>query len=110
MTKLSSLVIGATLALSTVALAHAAPAVTGSWKLSVGVNDAPCVMTLNDAGSVNSSSECDQNLYGVAHWRAVGPSLELYSPNGELLALLNARGDSYLGKRTSDGRKVELDR
>ncbi|MGD0191090.1 MAG: AprI/Inh family metalloprotease inhibitor [Rhizomicrobium sp.] len=110
MTKLSSLLIGATLALSTVALAHAAPAVTGSWKLSVGVNDAPCLLTLTDAGGVSSSSDCDQNLAGVTHWKAIGPSLQLYSPNGELLAMLNARGDSFYGTRTADGRRVELDR
>ena len=46
MTKISSLAIGALLALSTVALARAEEPVTGVWKLSIGVNDDPCTLTL----------------------------------------------------------------
>ncbi len=110
MTKLSSLLVGMTLALSTVALAHAAPAVTGTWKLSVGANDAPCTLTLADTGSATPSPDCDHNASTITSWKTVGTNLQLYSPNGELIAYLNPRGDAYMGSRTADGRRVELDR
>lgn len=110
MTKLSSLALGAALALSTVALAHADPAVTGTWKLSVGVNDAPCTLTLADSGSASPSSDCDRSLSSIGYWKTVGPSLELYAPGGELVAWLKPKGDSFAGSRTSDGRRVALDR
>lgn len=109
MTKLNSLALGAMLALSTVALAHADPAVTGAWKVSVGLNDAPCTLNLADAGAA-STSDCDAGVASINHWKAVGSSLQLYSPNGELVAWLKPKGDTYTGSRISDGRKIELDR
>ena len=110
MTKLSSIVLGATLAFSTVAFAHADPAVTGTWKLSVGANDAPCTLTLADSGNASPSSDCDRNISAIGYWKTVGPSLELYAPGGELVAWLKPKGDSFTGSRTSDGRRVALDR
>lgn len=110
MTKISSLLLGAGLALSTIALAHADPAVTGSWKMSVGVNDAPCTLTLADAGTVSAASDCDTGFSTINHWKTVGSSLQLYSPSGELVAWLKPKGDSYAGTRIADGRKLALDR
>ena len=46
MAKLTSVALGFGVALASIALAHADPAATGAWKLSVGVNDDPCVVTL----------------------------------------------------------------
>jgi hypothetical protein len=110
MMKINSLVLGAALALSTVAIAHAAPAVAGTWKLSVGAYDAPCTLTLADAGSATPSADCGAQLSSIGYWKTVGPSLELYAPGGELVAYLKPKGDAYAGQRTSDGRRVELDR
>ena len=116
MTKISALAIGAALALSTVALAHADDALTGTWKLSVGANDAPCTLTLTaddsvgTAGAVTPGSDCDAGLSTIGHWKSVGTGLQLYSPSGELVAWLKAKGDSYQGSRLSDGRKVALNR
>jgi hypothetical protein len=110
MTKISSLALGAALALSTVAIAHADPAVTGTWKLTVGVNDAPCTLTLAEAGNATPSADCGSGLSSIGYWKSVGPSLQLYAPGGELVAWLKPKGEAYAGTRTSDGRRVELDR
>jgi|HubBroStandDraft_6_1064221.scaffolds.fasta_scaffold90894_3 hypothetical protein len=110
MTKISSLALGAALALSTVAFAHADPAVTGTWKLTVGVNDAPCTLTLAEAGIATPSADCGSGLASIGYWKSVGPSLQLYAPGGELVAWLKPKGEAYAGTRTSDGRRVELDR
>ena len=110
MTKLSSLALGAGIALASITLAHADP-VTGAWKLSVGVNDDPCTVTLtadtaSDAGTGASSGDC--NGVSVAHWRSSGSSLQLMSANGELIAWLHPKDGGYQGKRVSDGRLVAL--
>ncbi|HEY5048296.1 MAG TPA: AprI/Inh family metalloprotease inhibitor [Rhizomicrobium sp.] len=110
MSRISSLVLGTALALSTIALAHADPAVSGTWKLSVGANDAPCTLTLADAGAASPSPDCTGDISTIGSWKTVGPSLQLYSPGGELVAWLNPKGDTFAGTRTSDGRKVALDR
>jgi hypothetical protein len=110
MTKISSLALGAALALSTVAFAHADPAVTGTWKLTVGVNDAPCTLTLAEAGNATPSADCGSGVSSIGYWKSVGPSLQLYAPGGELVAWLKPKGEAYAGTRTSDGRRVELDR
>ncbi len=116
MTKISALAVGALLALSTVALAHADESVTGTWKLSVGENDAPCTLTLtadqnvDTAGIVTPGADCDQGLSTIGHWKSVGTGLQLYSPSGELVAWLKSKGDSYQGSRVSDGRKLALNR
>jgi Protease inhibitor Inh len=102
MTKLTSLALGAGLALASISLAHADPAVTGAWKLTVGVNDAPCTLTLTpdangSAGQVATGSDCPSGLYTVTAWKTVGPTLELYAPNGELIASFKAKGDTFVG-------------
>ena len=51
MTKISALAIGAALAFSTVALAHADPILSGAWKLSIGENDVPCTLMLAADGA-----------------------------------------------------------
>ena len=70
MSRLSSVAFGAAVALLTIGLAYADPAVTGSWKLSVGVNGDPCVVTLaaapgsNTAGPARSAGDCNGTAFG----------------------------------------------
>lgn len=112
MTKLSSLLLGAAVAFATIGLAQADAQVAGTWKLSTGAADAPCTVTLAadanlvNAGTATSAGDC--NGTEVAHWKTVGPSLQLLSGNGELVAWLKPQGDTYQGARTSDGRKIAL--
>jgi hypothetical protein len=114
MTKYRSLVLGAAVAFATIGLAHADPAaVTGSWKLSTGIADAPCTVTLTadeagNAGTAASAGDC--NGTDVTHWRSVGSSLQLLSNNDSLVAWLKPEGDAYKGKRIEDGRTVALNR
>jgi hypothetical protein len=114
MNKLSSLALGAALAFATIGLAHADSQITGAWKLSTGVADAPCVVTLTPdadvatAGTATSTGDC--NGTNVGRWHAVGSSLQLLSPGGEMVAWLKPKGDAYEGTRVSDGRKVALAR
>ena len=110
MKKISSLILGAGLALSTIGLAYADPSVTGTWKLSVGYNDDPCTLTLADAGDVTSAPNCDLGLSSVSHWKASHSGLELYSASGDLVAMLKPSGNSYTGTRLTDGRRIALDR
>ena len=113
MTKLNALFLGTTLALGIIGMAHADSAQpTGAWKLSTGVNDAPCVITLtNDtdtAGPVASTGDC--NGTNVARWKTIGSTLALSTAGGELVANLRPNGDTYVGKRVADGRVVALAR
>jgi len=115
MIKLTSLVFGAGLALASIGLAHADGTVGGAWKLTVGVNDAPCTLTLTPdasgtAGTIASGADCPSSLFTVANWKAAGASIELYSAGGELVAALKPKGDSYVGTRFADGRKLALSR
>ena len=113
MNRLSSLAVGAAVAVASIALAHADPAaVTGSWKMSVGAHGDPCVVTLaaipgNDAaGMARSAGNCS----GVAfqQWKLAGSRLQLQQNNGTLVAYLRPKGDSFEGQRVSDGKAVAL--
>src|SRR5512146_1767944 len=97
MNKLHSIALGGVVALGLIGMAHAADAVTGAWKLTVGAADAPCTLTLVDGGA-------------VGHWKTVGSTLQLLSNNEELVAYLKPKGDSYQGKRVADSRQVTLAR
>jgi hypothetical protein len=114
MNKTHSIILGAAVAFATIGLAHADPAaVTGTWKLSTGVADDPCTVTLTadeagNAGPASSAGDC--NGTDVAHWRSVGTSLQLLSSNDALVAWLKPDGDAYKGKRIEDGRTVALNR
>jgi Protease inhibitor Inh len=113
MTKINSLFLGTTLALGLIGLAQAAStAPTGAWKLSTGANDAPCVVTLtadtDNAGSVASTGDCNGTT--ADHWKTAGTGLQLLNGGGELIAWLKPNGDTYVGKRVSDGRIVALAR
>jgi hypothetical protein len=113
MTKINSLFLGTVVAVGLIGLAHADSAQpTGAWKLSTGVNDAPCVITLSNdtdnAGPVASTGDC--NGTNVGHWKTVGSTLQLTTPDGELVAYMKPKGDTYEGKRVSDGRVVALAR
>ena len=115
MTTLKSIAIGGALAFSTVVLAHADSSVTGTWKVSVGQNDAPCTLTLaadaseRDGGSATPAN-CAGNAASIGAWRAVGSSLELYAPGDDLVAVLTPHGGGYAGKDLADGRLIVIDR
>ncbi len=114
MTKINSLFLGAALALATIGLAQAdTSTITGAWKLSTGVADAPCVVTLTaddsgSAGAANATGDC--NGTDVTHWKSVGSSLQLLSNNNTLVAWLKPNGDAFKGQRIADGRTVALNR
>lgn len=114
MSTMSSFAVGAAVAVASIALAHADPAVTGAWKLSVGVNDDPCVVTLaaepgtDTAGTASATGDCN----GVAfqQWKLTGSKLQLEQNNGTLVAYLRPSGTAFEGKRVSDGKTVALNR
>jgi hypothetical protein len=110
MNKFHSIALGGALAFGLIGLAHADATPTGAWKLTVGVADAPCTLTLADGGAVTNSGDCTNGGAAVGQWKQVGSKLELLQGNGELVAFLQAKGDSYEGKRVSDGRVVALAR
>jgi hypothetical protein len=115
MTKLTSLALGAGLALASIGFAHADGTVTGPWTLTVGVNDAPCTLTLNadqtgTAGAIAAGDNCPTGLNTVTNWKTLGNTIQLYSGSGELAAILKAKGDTYVGTRIVDGRKLALSR
>lgn len=116
MINLRSLTLAAGLSFATVALAHADGTVTGAWKLSIGVNDAPCTLNFvaddtGTAGAANPSSDCDADgLANITHWKATGRGIQLYSSSDELVAWLNPKADAYVGNRLSDGKKLALNR
>jgi hypothetical protein len=115
MMKINSLVLGAGLAITTIGLAHADGSVSGAWKLTVGVNDAPCTLTLNPnatgtAGTVAPGADCPSGLNSVTGWKTAGTGIQLVSGSGELVAWLNPKGDTYVGTRITDGRKLALSR
>ncbi len=112
MNKLSSLAIGAAIAFATIGMAHAADTATGTWKLSTGVADAPCMVTLaadstaDNAGTIASTGDCNGTLVG--RWHNASNGLQLLSDNGTLVAWLRPKDGAYVGTRLSDGRKVAL--
>lgn len=116
MSRITSVILGALLALTAIVLAHAQAAVTGAWKMSASAKDAPCTLTLvanpdvPDTGPAAVGDGCDPGLSGIGHWRTIGSNLELSSASGALIALLKPNGSSFSGTRTADGRKVALDR
>ena len=110
MSKLHSIALGGVVALGLIGMAHAADAVTGAWKLTVGTTDSPCTLTLADGGAVTNSGDCTNGGDAVGHWKTVGPTLQLLSNSEELVAYLKPKGDTYEGKRVADNRPVTLAR
>ncbi len=113
MTRLSAIALGAGVALASISLAYAEPAVTGAWKLTVGKFDDPCTITLNaDAGASagTAASQGDCSGVSVARWKASGNGLQLLQGNGTLIAWLHAKDNAYEGKRISDGKYLALNR
>ena len=116
MTKLTSLALGAGLALASIGFARAdGTGVAGSWTLTVGAYDAPCVLTLTPdqtgaAGTIASGANCPTGLNTVTVWRASGNSIQLYGGGGSLVAWLKPQGAGYVGTRILDGRKLALTR
>jgi len=117
MTKLTSLALGAGLALASIGFAHAADntTVAGAWTLTVGSYDAPCTLTLTPdasgvAGTIASGADCPEGLNAVSAWKANGNGVQLYAGSGDLVAQLKPKGDTYVGTRYTDGKKLALNR
>lgn len=86
----------------------------GKWSYKVGVA-APCTLTFTagtdqTAGDVASGAGCDGGFSAVAHWRQVGTRLNLISPSGDLVAVLNPKDNGYTGQQIGGGRKIALSR
>lgn len=110
MIKISQLGLLASLLLASSVAAEAAPA-AGSWKVAVGTTDSGCVVTLNadtsDAtGTAVPGQDCSAAVSKIARWSAAPGKLTLKSANGETIALLSAKGTTYVGKQIADSRKV----
>lgn len=115
MAKLTSFVLGAALAVASIGLAHADSSISGAWKLTVGVDAAPCTLTLTPdesgvAGTITSGADCPSGLNSISTWKVVNNHIELLSGSGNLVASLSQKGDSYAGTRFTDGRKLALSR
>jgi len=114
MNRFKAVLLGATLALTTIGLAHADSGVTGTWKLTAGNNDAPCTVTLaadaTDRGGTVSTTDCAGGLNAIGRWQTLGTRLQLLSPDGQLVAYFSPKGDDYAGTRVSDQKKLVLSR
>lgn len=116
MTKLTSLALGAGLALTSIGFAHAqSNTVAGAWTLTVGAYDAPCTLTLTPddtgaAGTIASGKDCPTGLNAVSTWKTTGNGVQLYAGSGDLVAWLKPKGDTFVGTRFSDGKKLALNR
>ncbi|MBL6939998.1 MAG: AprI/Inh family metalloprotease inhibitor [Alphaproteobacteria bacterium] len=95
------------LALSGMGSAYAqAPALAaGGYKLEVGATT-PCDLTLTADGGVTQASDCA--TAHVTHWKVTGNSYVLYSADGEVYAVLKAKGDNLEGVVFADNRKLVL--
>jgi hypothetical protein len=116
MTKLTSLALGAGLALASIGFAQAqSNTVAGAWTLTVGAYDAPCTLTLTPdtsgaGGTIASGQDCPTGLNAVSTWKTNGTGVQLYAGTGDLVAWLKPKGDTYVGTRFSDGKKLALNR
>ncbi len=116
MNRIGAFVVGALLALSTIAVARNEPALTGVWKLSVGKGDAACTLTLasdpayDQAGAALPSAACASGLHAISRWRQTPTGLELLSPGGGMVAWLKDTNGTFEGPRLTDGRPLALDR
>ncbi|MDE1939561.1 MAG: AprI/Inh family metalloprotease inhibitor [Alphaproteobacteria bacterium] len=87
--------------------AQSAPDVAGSWKLAIGDN-VVCPLTLAPDGTASPADCAAGNR--IARWQLAIDKLELKTASGEMVGVLLPKGDSYTGKRFSDGRKLVLSR
>lgn len=115
MIKLTSLALGTGLALASIGLAHADGSLAGPWKMTVGVDGTPCTLTLaadasGNGGAIDSGADCPSGLNAVASWKLSGNGIQLFAGTGDLVAWLKPKGDSYVGNRLADGRKLALTR
>lgn len=116
MMKLTSLALGAGLAMASIGFAHAdGTTVSGAWTLTVGAYDAPCTLTLTPdasgaAGTIASGADCPTGLNAVSTWKTAGNGVQLYSGSGNLIAWLKPKGDALVGTRYSDDKKLALNR
>ena len=114
MTRLTAFVIGALIALSTIALARSEPPLTGVWKLSMG--RAACTLTLasdpayDQAGVAQPSARCASSLHAISRWQETPAGLELLAPCGRTVAWLQDRSGAFEGPRFADGQALALDR
>jgi len=88
------LTFSAFLALSGFSVANAQPVNAGDYKLTVGKAE-PCTITLSADGAA-SPGAC-AGAANVGHWQMQGSTLQLNKADGEIYALLKAKGDAYAG-------------
>lgn len=111
MIRLSAIALAAGLAVTGASLAHAdEPALTGAWTYQVGATGTPCKVTLAEGGDVSAADNCPGGLTRLGHWKAVGRSLQLMSPAGNLVAILHAKDGGFSGKQIGGGRSIALSR
>ena len=116
MMKLTSLALGAGLALASFGFAHAdGTSVAGAWTLTVGAYDAPCTLTFTPdatgtAGTIASGADCPTGLNAVTSWKTAGNGVQLFAGSDNLVAWLKPKGEAYVGTRFSDNKKLALNR
>jgi Protease inhibitor Inh len=89
------------------AQAQPTPDVAGSWKLAIG-NNTVCPLTLAPDGTA-TPADCAAGDR-IARWDVAVNKLELRTASGEMVGILLPKGESYAGKRFSDGRTLVLSR
>ncbi|MDE2134851.1 MAG: AprI/Inh family metalloprotease inhibitor [Alphaproteobacteria bacterium] len=91
------------------AAANAASAdISGTWKLAIGANTV-CTLMLSTDGTATYTAVCTAGDR-VARYNAAANRIELRTASGETVGILYANGDTYAGKRFSDGRTLILSR
>jgi hypothetical protein len=116
MIRLTSLALGAGLALASIGFAQAGDTtVAGAWTLTVGAYDAPCTLTFTPdatgtAGTIASGADCPTGLNAVTSWKTAGTGVQLFAGSDNLVAWLKPKGDTYVGTRFSDNKKLALNR
>ncbi len=99
----------AALAMATAAAqAQPTPGIAGSWKLAVGDNIV-CPLTLAADGTATHTTDCAAGNR-IARWQLAVNKLQLKTASGNIVGVLTPKGDSYAGKRFSDGRTLVLSR
>jgi hypothetical protein len=110
MARLRTLILAAGLAVSGAVFAHADSGVTGKWTYKVGATGTPCTLNLVAGGDAQPGENCPGGLARVGHWQTMGSNLQLLSPSGNIVGILHADGDGYVGKQIGGGRKIALSR
>jgi hypothetical protein len=79
-------------------VAHADAA--GAWKLAT-TGAETCNITLAADGTATGCTN-------ITKWKARGSSLAFYAANGDVVGLLKAKGDTYVGNHMGDNHAMTL--